>query len=90
MTRQVKRPQRGWRGFVVRIEAIYQGGAFKLLTEVQLPENQRVLIDVQPIEDVDPLLLLRRMQERQQQIIDDRGCFPDSTPDIAEDRMRDV
>ncbi len=36
------------------------------------------------------MALLKRMQERQQSIIKERGCFPDSTPDIAEDRMRDL
>ena len=33
----------------VQIEAIYQGGVFKLLDAAGLPENQRVRLSVQPI-----------------------------------------
>jgi len=75
---------------VEQIEAVYQSGVFKPLCEVRLPENQRVRLAVQLIDIPDALGLLNRMQERQQKIINDRGNFPDSTPDIAEDRMRDV
>jgi hypothetical protein len=36
------------------------------------------------------LAWLADMQQFHQRIIAERGSFPDSTPDIAEDRMRDV
>ena len=32
---------------------------------------------------------LAEVRAFQEQIIADRGCFPDSTQDIAEDRVRD-
>jgi predicted DNA-binding antitoxin AbrB/MazE fold protein len=75
---------------MAQIEAIFQGGVFKPLGEVKLPEDQRVRLAVEPVEVADALALLKRMQERQQKIINERGYFPDSTPDIAEDWMRDI
>ena len=39
---------------MAQIEAIYQGGVFKPLGEVKLPENQRVTIDIKPIEQKTP------------------------------------
>ena len=75
---------------MAQIEAIFQGGVFKPLGEVKLPENQRVRLAIEPIDVTQALALLKRMQERQQKIIKERGYFPDSTPDIAEDRLRDA
>jgi predicted DNA-binding antitoxin AbrB/MazE fold protein len=75
---------------VEQIEAVYQGGVFKPLGEVRLPENQHVRLAILPDSVADALALLKRMQERQQKIIQERGYFPDSTSDIAEDRMRDA
>jgi predicted DNA-binding antitoxin AbrB/MazE fold protein len=73
-----------------RIEAIYQGGVFKPLGPVQLAENQRVTLTVQPVEREDVKAWLTRVQERHREFIAKHGYLPDSTPDIAEDRMRDV
>jgi predicted DNA-binding antitoxin AbrB/MazE fold protein len=75
---------------VAQIEAIFQGGVFKPLSEVKLPENQRVTIDVRPIETEDLETWLARVQERHRKFIESRGYLPDSTPTIAEDRMRDI
>jgi predicted DNA-binding antitoxin AbrB/MazE fold protein len=75
---------------VAQIEAIYQGGVFKPLSEVKLPENQRVTIDVQPIETEDINTWLARVREMHREFIEKHGYLPDSTPDIAEDRMRDA
>ncbi len=75
---------------MAQIEAIFQGGVFKPLGDVKLPENQRVRLAIEPIDAAHALALLKRMHERQQKIINERGYFPDSTPDIAEDRMRDI
>jgi len=70
-------------------EAIYQAGVFKPLKEVHLPENQRVLLSIrtQSVQDVGAWLT--EVREFQQRIIATRGCFPDSTLDIAADRVRD-
>ena len=73
------------------IEAIYQGGVFKPLSEVQLPENERVVLTVQdePKKE-DPIAWFKRMQIAHDLFVAERGYLPDSTPDIAEDRMRDI
>lgn len=73
---------------MTQIEAIYQNGVFKPLEGVRLPENQRVRLSVQPLEARDAKAWLAGVQQRQQQIIAERGYFPDSTTDIAEDRKR--
>ena len=73
-----------------QIEAVFQGGVFKPLSDVRLPENQRVRLAILPTDVADALALLKRMQARQEKIIKDRGYFPDSTFDIAEDQLRDI
>jgi predicted DNA-binding antitoxin AbrB/MazE fold protein len=73
-----------------RIEAIYQGGVFKPFGAVQLAENQRVTLTVQPVEREDVRTWLTRVQDLHSEFIANHGYLPDSTPDIAEDRMRDV
>ena len=75
------------------IEAIYQGGVFKPLREVQLPENERVVLTVQEMEPnkkEDPIAWFKRMQIAHDRFVAERGYLPDSTLDIAEDRMRDI
>jgi predicted DNA-binding antitoxin AbrB/MazE fold protein len=72
-----------------QIDAVYQGGVFRPLAEVKLPENQRVRLNIQPIEQVDSNSWLKEVQQLQQRIVKQRGYFPDSTPDIAADRLRD-
>lgn len=78
-----------------QIEAIYQSGCFKPEGDVGLPENQRVRLHVEPIGPNDPgaaMAWLERVKEHHRQILERRGGvpFPDSAPEIAEDRMRDV
>ncbi len=73
------------------IEAIYQGGVFKPLFELELPENERVVLTVQqrPTKE-DVLAWIERLTDAHDRFVAERGYLPDSTPDIAEDRMRDV
>jgi predicted DNA-binding antitoxin AbrB/MazE fold protein len=72
------------------IEAIYRRGVFEPLQPVDLPENQRVRLNVEP----NPLKLqewqewFERVQRLQDELRQQHGEFPDSTIDIAEDRMR--
>jgi predicted DNA-binding antitoxin AbrB/MazE fold protein len=76
---------------MAQIDAIYQNGVFKPLQDVGLSENQRVRLSVHPVEvgDVQAWQAwLAEVEERQQRIIAERGYFPDSTVDIAEDRRR--
>jgi predicted DNA-binding antitoxin AbrB/MazE fold protein len=75
---------------MTQIEAIYQGGVFKPLGAVGLAENQRVTLTVRPFELEDVRAWLTRVQELHRQFIATHGYLPDSTPGIAEDRMRDV
>jgi len=75
---------------MTQVDAIYQGGVLKPLTELGLRENQRVRLEIRTIEDMNALDWLARVQKRQAEIIASQGYFPDSTADIAEDRLRDV
>ena len=71
------------------IDAVYQNGVFKPLQAVPCQENQRVRLSIQPVEVSDVQNWLADVQRLQQQIIAKRGCFPDSSGDIAADRARD-
>ena len=73
---------------MTQVDALYQDGVFKPLQDVDLPENQRVRHSVQPVAVVDIEAWLAEVREMRQRIIAERGYFPDSTPDIAEDRRR--
>jgi predicted DNA-binding antitoxin AbrB/MazE fold protein len=73
---------------MTHVEAIYEGGVFRPVEAVQLPENQRVRLSIQPIRAEEAQAWLLRVQERRQRLLEERGTFPDSTPDIAEDRQR--
>jgi len=73
---------------MTQVDAIYQNGVFKPLQDVGLPDNQRVRLNIQPLDAADVRAWLARVQERRQRIIAERGCFPDSAPGIAEDQRR--
>jgi predicted DNA-binding antitoxin AbrB/MazE fold protein len=72
------------------VEAIYQGGVFKPLQDVQLDENERVVLTLKTSRNEEALAWFKRMAEAQDRFVAEHGFLPDSTPDIAEDRMRDV
>ena len=71
------------------VDAIYQGGVFKPLGEVQLPENQRVVLNIQMPTPQDAAAWLAEVRDFQARFVAARGYLPDSTADIAADRMRD-
>jgi predicted DNA-binding antitoxin AbrB/MazE fold protein len=73
---------------MTQVDAIYQNGVFKPLQDVGLAENQRVRLSVQPVDAGDAQAWLAEVEELQERIIAQRGYFPDSTADIAEDRRR--
>ena len=73
---------------MTQVDAIYHNGVFQPLQDVGLSENQRVRLSIQPVEAGDVQEWLARVQQRRQRIIAERGYFPDSTLDIAEDRRR--
>jgi predicted DNA-binding antitoxin AbrB/MazE fold protein len=75
------------------VEATYEGGVFKPTTPVALPEHQAVRLIVEPIEPVPPEDLrqwLAALRKRHDEWLATRPPLPDSTPDIAADRRRDV
>ena len=72
------------------VEAIYQNGVFKPVGTVALPENQRVQLEVRPIPADETHAWLEQLRQTRDRLAARYGTFPDSTPDIAEDRMRDV
>ena len=74
---------------MTQVDAIYRNGVFSPLGAVVLRENQRVRLSVQPLDaDDDVRAWLARVQQRQQRIVAERGYYPDSAADIAEDRRR--
>ena len=73
---------------MTQVDAIYQNGVFKPLQDVGLSDNQRVRLSIQPLETADVQAWLTDVKAMQQRIIAERGYFPDSTLDIAEDRRR--
>ena len=72
------------------VEAIYENGVFRPLQPVGIREHQRVRLSYQTVEVEDALKWLEEVKEHQRQYIAKHGYLPDSTPLIAEDRMRDV
>lgn len=76
---------------MTQIEAVYQNGVFKPLRPVSLPENQRVRLSVHEVPEGDVQAWLEKAERLHQRILARRGRYlPDSTPDIAADRLRDV
>jgi predicted DNA-binding antitoxin AbrB/MazE fold protein len=72
------------------VEAVYQDGVFKPTASVALPDNQRVRLRVESLGRPDVEDLLEQIRTFHERWIAERGPLPDSTPDIAEDRRRDV
>jgi predicted DNA-binding antitoxin AbrB/MazE fold protein len=70
------------------VEVVYQGGVFKPVGPVDLPENQRVRLQVDAAPNSEFQVWLKRVQPLQQAIVARFGILPDSTPIIAEDRRR--
>jgi predicted DNA-binding antitoxin AbrB/MazE fold protein len=75
---------------ITTVEAVYQGGVFKPIRPVDLPENQRVQVQVNPVRAEDVGTWLAAVELWQRDFVARRGYLPDSTYFIAEDRMRDV
>jgi predicted DNA-binding antitoxin AbrB/MazE fold protein len=73
---------------MTHVDAIYQNGVFKPLQDVRLPDNQRVRHSIQPLDADYVRAWLADVQETRKRIIAERGYFPDSALDIAEDRRR--
>jgi predicted DNA-binding antitoxin AbrB/MazE fold protein len=70
------------------LDAIYQNGVFKPLGPVAFCENQRVVLNVEPIQKEDALAWAKRVSQVRNEVAARCGILPDSAIDIAEDRMR--
>jgi predicted DNA-binding antitoxin AbrB/MazE fold protein len=73
---------------MTRVDAVYQHGVFKPLEPVCLEENQRVALSVEPIQKEDALAWAERVSRVREEAAARCGILPDSTLDIAADRMR--
>ncbi len=71
-----------------QIEAIFRHGVFEPLEPVDLPEDQRVRLNIEPAQTETWQAWLARVKQRQEAIFKRQGFLPDSTLDIAEDRRR--
>ena len=70
------------------IEAIYRHGVFEPLEPVDFKEEQRVRLSVEPVGPEAMKDWLERVTKRREEIFKRQGYLPDSTAEIAEDRMR--
>ena len=73
-----------------QIEAIFRHGVFEPLEPVNLKEEQRVRLRIEPTEKEAIEAWFKRVDAHREEILKSRGGepLPDSTPEIAEDRMR--
>ena len=73
-----------------QIEAIFRHGVFEPLEPVDLKEEQRVRLKIEPAETEVIDAWLERVHALHKQILSRRGGepLPDSSPGIAEDRLR--
>lgn len=71
-----------------QIDAIYRHGVFEPLQPVNLKEEQRVRLSIEPAEKEALEEWIKRVDANRDAIFKRQGFLPDSTPGIAEDRMR--
>lgn len=70
------------------IAAIYRNGVFQPLEPVDLPDEQRVQVSIEPNGDQSVLAWLEEVRAVQAEILRRRGPLPDSSSEIAADRTR--
>jgi predicted DNA-binding antitoxin AbrB/MazE fold protein len=71
-----------------RADAIYENGVFRPLVPIALQENQRVSLEIEPVEIQDVAAWLEETDRLRNRLAAEHGVFPDSTLDIAADRAR--
>lgn len=72
------------------VKAIDQEGVFKPVQPVDLSETRRVQLEGRPVSEVEVQAWLDQLRQTRARLQAEYGTFPDSTPDIAEDRIRDI
>ena len=70
------------------VEAIYRRGVFEPLEPVNLRDEQRVQLSFEPTNGQTPQAWLKQVKAIQGAIVHRQGVLPDSTAEIAADRMR--
>ncbi len=70
------------------IEAVYCHGVFEPLQPVNLRDEQRVHLNIEPAEDQSPQSWLGQVCALQAAVIQRQGVLPNSSPDIAADRLK--
>ena len=71
-----------------QVDAIYQNGVFRPLGTVEVTENQHVHLNIEPAKGQDAKTWLEVVKQFHQEFIQRKGSLPDSTLDIAADRLR--
>jgi predicted DNA-binding antitoxin AbrB/MazE fold protein len=71
-----------------QVEAIYRHGVFEPLDRVDLVEDQRFRLHFEPTNGSAPQTWLNHVRQLQAAVIQRQGYLPDSSADIAADRMR--
>jgi len=72
------------------VDAIYQEGVFRPLGPVNLPEQQRVRLSIESFDQRSVEQWLADLEKLHAEIKKRVGVLPDSAPDIAADRLRDI
>jgi predicted DNA-binding antitoxin AbrB/MazE fold protein len=70
------------------VEAIYRHGVFEPLGPVPLAEEQRVRLRLEPLNATHALTWLTEVAAIQARIVERQGRLPDSSSEIAADRLR--
>jgi predicted DNA-binding antitoxin AbrB/MazE fold protein len=71
------------------VEAIYEGGVFRPVGPVRLPDRQRVQLSITPVAPATGPEWLDELRRERERVAAAYGPFPDTTALIAEDRRRD-
>ena len=71
-----------------QVEAIFRKGVFEPLEPVNLPDNQRVRLNIEPAPQMTMAEWIEDSKRFRDMMRAKYGEFPDSTPGIAEDRRR--
>ncbi len=70
------------------IEAVFRNGVFEPLGAVDLREDQRVWLSIEPEAEETPQAWLDRVRALQAAVVAQKGFLPDSSTEIAADRAR--
>jgi predicted DNA-binding antitoxin AbrB/MazE fold protein len=73
---------------MTQIDAVFRDGIFQPLEPVQLADDQRVRLSIEPVAAKSPEAWLAHVRELQANVVGRSGALPDSTADIAVDRLR--